>query len=44
MMAQAGHSAPGQSFAPGDVRTAEAFGQNFASVLGRMAVLEEEIA
>jgi len=44
MMAQAGHSAPGQSFAPGDVRTAEAFGQNFASVLGRMAVLEEELA
>lgn len=44
MMAQAGHSAPGQSFAPGDVRTAEAFGQNFASVLGRMAVQEEELA
>jgi len=44
MMAQAGHSAPGHSFAPGDVRTAEAFGQNFASVLGRMAVLEEELA
>lgn len=44
MMAQAGHSAPGQSFAPGDVRTAEAFGQNFAGVLGRMAVLEEELA
>ena len=44
MMAQAGHSAPGQSFAPGDVRTAEAFGQNFANVLGRMAVLEEELA
>lgn len=44
MMAQAGHSAPGQSFAPGDVRTAEAFGKNFANVLGRMAVLEEELA
>ena len=44
MMAQAGHSQQGQSFAPGDVRTAEAFGQNFASVLGRMAVLEEEFA
>lgn len=27
-----------------DVRTAEAFGQNFAGVLGRMAVLEEELA
>ncbi len=44
MMAQAGHANPAQSFAPGDERTAEAFGKNFASVLGRMAVLEEELA
>lgn len=44
MMAQAGHSNPAQSFAPGDERTAEAFGQNFASVLARMAVTEEELA
>ncbi len=44
MMAQAGHSAPGQSFAPGDLHTAEAFGRNFASVLARMAVAAEEVA
>lgn len=43
MMAQAGHSSPAQSFATGDERTAEAFGQNFASVLARMAVSEEEL-
>ena len=43
MMAQAGHSAPGQSYAPGDLRTAEAFGRNFASVLARMAVQAEEV-
>lgn len=35
MMAQAGHSTAGQTYAPGDERTAEAFGQNFASVLAR---------
>lgn len=44
MMAQAGHSAPGQSYAPGDLRTAEAFGRNFASVLARVAVPAEEVA
>lgn len=44
MMAQAGHSAPGQSFAPGDLRTAEAFGQNFARVLARMSVHAEALA
>ena len=44
MMAQAGHSVPGQSFAPGDLRTAEAFGRNFAEVLARMAVPAEEVA
>lgn len=43
MMAQAGHSAPGQSYAPGDLRTAEAFGRNFAQVLARMAVPAEEV-
>ena len=44
MMAQAGHSAPGQqSFAPGDLRTAEAFGRNFASTLARMVVPAEEV-
>lgn len=44
MMAQAGHSGPGQAFAPGDLRTAEAFGRNFASVVARMAVPAEETA
>lgn len=43
MMAQAGHSAPGQSYAPGDLRTAEAFGRNFAQVLARLAVPAEEM-
>jgi NAD(P)H dehydrogenase (quinone) len=43
MMAQAGHSAGGQIYAPGDVRTAEAFGQNFAGVLARMAEQAEEL-
>jgi len=43
MMAQAGHSAAGQTYAPGDVRTAEAFGQNFASVLARMTEQVEEV-
>ncbi|MDZ4076003.1 MAG: flavodoxin family protein [Hylemonella sp.] len=43
LMAQAGHSGPGQSYAPGDLRTAEAFGRNFASVLARMAVQAEEL-
>ena len=44
MMAQAGHSVPGQPFAPGDLLTAEAFGRNFAEVLARMAVPAEEVA
>ena len=43
MMAQAGHSATAQTYAPGDVRTAEAFGQNFASVLARMTAQVEEV-
>lgn len=36
-MAQAGHSGGAQGFAPGDLKTAEAFGRNFADTLGRMA-------
>jgi len=44
MMAQAGHSAAGQTYAVGDVRTAEAFGQNFADVVTRMAEHTEDIA
>ncbi|MDO8699736.1 MAG: hypothetical protein Q7J75_04860 [Rhodoferax sp.] len=43
LMAQAGHSAAGQAYAPGDVRTAKAFGQNFASVLARMTEQLEEV-
>jgi multimeric flavodoxin WrbA len=35
LMAQAGHSAPADSFAPGDVKTARMFGQNFANTLLR---------
>ncbi|MDF3822092.1 flavodoxin family protein [Leptospira sp. 96542] len=42
LMAQAGHSTPGQSYAPGDLRSAEAFGRNFASVLARMTMPTEE--
>lgn len=44
MMAQAGHSQAGQSYAPGDERTAVAFGQNFAETLGRVATVEMEVA
>ncbi|MFN4361583.1 MAG: flavodoxin family protein [Hylemonella sp.] len=44
LMAQASHSASGQSYAPGDLRTAEAFGRNFAQVLARMGVQTEEMA
>jgi multimeric flavodoxin WrbA len=43
MMAQAGHSAPGQSYAQGDLRTAEAFGRNYAQVLARMTAQAEEV-
>ncbi len=37
MMAQAGHSAPANSFAPGDIKTARMFGANVAQALLRMA-------
>ena len=36
MMAQAGHSAPADSFAPGDIKTARMFGTNVAEALRRM--------
>jgi NAD(P)H dehydrogenase (quinone) len=36
LMAQAGHSAPADSFAPGDIKTARMFGRNFAETLHRM--------
>lgn len=37
MMAQAGHSAPSDAFAPGDIKTARLFGRNFAETLHRVA-------
>lgn len=36
LMAQAGHSAPADAFAPGDVKTARMFGRNFAATLLRV--------
>lgn len=36
LMAQAGHSAPADSFVPGDVRTARMFGRHFANTLLRV--------
>ena len=44
VMAQAGHSAPGDGFAPGDLGTAEALGRNFASVPARTHVSVEEVS
>lgn len=38
LMAQAGHAAPADSFASGDVKTARMFGRNFAATLNRVAV------
>lgn len=38
LMAQAGHSAPADSFVPGDVKTARMFGRHFAQSLDRMTV------
>jgi len=37
MMAQAGHAAAANSFAPGDIRTAQLFAQNFGNALIRFA-------
>ncbi|MBX3588981.1 MAG: flavodoxin family protein [Ramlibacter sp.] len=37
LMAQAGHSAPADSFAPGDIKTARMFGANIAQALQRMS-------
>lgn len=36
LMAQAGHSAPADSFAPGDMKTADMFGRHFANTLLRV--------
>jgi len=38
LMAQAGHSAPADSFAPGDVKTARMFGRNFGQALQRLGL------
>lgn len=38
LMAQAGHSAPADSFVPGDVKTAKMFGSHFAESLNRVMV------
>jgi multimeric flavodoxin WrbA len=38
LMAQAGHSAPADSFVPGDVKTAKMFGRHFAESLNRVMV------
>ena len=40
LMAQAGHSAPADSFVSGDIKTARMFGQNFAETLHQMNRLE----
>jgi len=37
LMAQAGHGAPADAFAPGDIRSARLFGGNFARTLLRLA-------
>lgn len=37
LMAQAGHSAPADSFVPGDIKTAHMFGRNVADALVRMS-------
>lgn len=37
LMAQAGHSAPADDFAPGDIRTALMFGENFARTMHRFS-------
>lgn len=36
LMAQAGHGAPADGFAPGDIKTARMFGANFAGTLHRL--------
>jgi len=45
LMAQAGHSAPADSFAPGDLKTARIFGRNIASTLLRVnAAAQQRLA
>lgn len=40
LMAQAGHSAPADSFVPGDMKGAHIFGRNFANSLLRVSSME----
>jgi NAD(P)H dehydrogenase (quinone) len=41
LMAQAGHSAPADSFVRGDIKTARMFGENFSETLLRVSATEE---
>jgi multimeric flavodoxin WrbA len=42
LMAQAGHGAPADAFAPGDVKTARMFGHHFALTLQRLQAVGKE--
>lgn len=42
LMAQAGHSAPADAFAPGDVKTAHLFGRNVADTLLRVGTTQRQ--
>jgi len=44
LMAQAGHSAPADSFVPGDVKTARMFGRNVANTLLRVNATAQQQA
>lgn len=41
LMAQAAHGAPADAFAPGDVKTAQLFGQHFARTLERVSAAND---
>ena len=41
LMAQAGHSSPADSFAPGDIKTARMFGKNISESLLRMSCADQ---
>ena len=41
LMAQAGHQAANDSFAPGDIKTARMFGANVAQALARMSLAQQ---
>lgn len=42
LMAQAGHSAPADAFAAGDIKTARMFGRNFSETLHRLSATGSE--